>query len=81
MEVVSDDDNEDDEDEDDIISLTEDKYKPTSLEKMISLVAYLVDSSRTDRQLMLSQTDYAVLVAGKVGEQTFYTMAYHGPAV
>ncbi|XP_033629048.1 ubiquitin carboxyl-terminal hydrolase 34-like isoform X1 [Asterias rubens] len=65
VEVVSDDDNEDDEDEDDIISLTEDKYKPTSLEKMISLIAYLVDSSRTDRQLMLSQTDYAVLVAGK----------------
>ncbi|XP_038075535.1 ubiquitin carboxyl-terminal hydrolase 34-like isoform X2 [Patiria miniata] len=65
VEVVSDDDNEDDEDEDDIISLTEEKYKPTSLEKMISLIAYLVDSSRTDRQLMLSQTDYAVLVAGK----------------
>ncbi|XP_022096710.1 ubiquitin carboxyl-terminal hydrolase 34-like [Acanthaster planci] len=65
VEVVSDDDNDDEDEEDDIISLTEDKYKPTSLEKMISLIAYLVDSSRTDRQLMLSQTDYAVLVAGK----------------
>jgi ubiquitin carboxyl-terminal hydrolase 34 len=65
VEVVSDEDNDEEDEEDDIISLTEDKYKPTSLEKMISLIAYLVDSSRTDRQLMLSQTDYAVLVAGK----------------
>lgn len=62
---MSDDDNEDDDDEDDIISLTEDKYRPTSLEKMIQLIAYLVESSRTERQLMLSQNDYAVLVAGK----------------
>ncbi|XP_072031378.1 LOW QUALITY PROTEIN: ubiquitin carboxyl-terminal hydrolase 34-like [Amphiura filiformis] len=62
---VSDDDNEDDDDEDDIISLTEEKYRPTSLEKMIQLIAYLVESSRTERQLMLSQNDYAVLVAGK----------------
>ena len=32
---------------------------------MIQLIAYLVESSRTERQLMLSQNDYAVLVAGK----------------
>ncbi|XP_041468588.1 ubiquitin carboxyl-terminal hydrolase 34-like isoform X2 [Lytechinus variegatus] len=65
VEVISDDENDDEDDDDDVISLTEDKYKPTSLEKMISLIAYLVESSRTDRRLLLSHNDYAVLVGGK----------------
>ncbi|XP_071963584.1 ubiquitin carboxyl-terminal hydrolase 34-like isoform X2 [Antedon mediterranea] len=65
VEVLSDDDNDEDDDDDDVISLTEDKYRPISLEKMIALMAYLVEQSRRDRQLTLSQSDYAVLVGGK----------------
>ncbi|XP_033107296.1 ubiquitin carboxyl-terminal hydrolase 34-like [Anneissia japonica] len=65
VEVLSDDDNDEDDDDDDVISLTEDKYRPISFEKMIALMAYLVEQSRRDRQLTLSQSDYAVLVGGK----------------
>lgn len=63
VEVVSDD---DDEEEDDIIALTEEKYKPTSLEKMISLIALLAEKSRQDRGLVLPERDYFQLTGGKV---------------
>ena len=71
--MISDDENDDEDDDDDVISLTEDKYKPTSLEKMISLIAYLVESSRTDRRLLLSHNDYAVLVGGKVLKRELFS--------
>lgn len=64
MEILSDD---DEEDEEDVISLSEDKYRPQSLEKMISLVAMLVEKSRSDdKQLHLSQRDYMAIIGGKV---------------
>jgi ubiquitin carboxyl-terminal hydrolase 34 len=41
----------------------EDKYRPQSLEKMIALVAMLVESSRgQDKQLHLSQSDYQAII-------------------
>ncbi|XP_066282190.1 ubiquitin carboxyl-terminal hydrolase 34-like isoform X3 [Branchiostoma lanceolatum] len=63
VEVVSED--EEEEEDDDVITLPEEKYRPTSLEKMIALVALLVETSRAERQLSLSQNDLAVLTTGK----------------
>ena len=64
VEILSDD---DEEEEEDVISLSEDKYRPQSLEKMISLVAMLVEKSRgDDKQLHLSQRDYLAIIGGKV---------------
>ncbi len=62
-------DEEDDEDNE-VIPLgatSDDKYRPQSLEKMIHLVAYIVEKSRDDtNQLRLQQKDYAAIVGGKV---------------
>ncbi|XP_077867964.1 ubiquitin carboxyl-terminal hydrolase 34-like [Saccoglossus kowalevskii] len=65
VEVVSDDDPDEDDEEEDVVSLTEEKYRPASLEKMITLIAMLVESSRVDRRLTLAQSDLAVLTGGK----------------
>ncbi|KAI0239771.1 Ubiquitin carboxyl-terminal hydrolase 34 [Lamellibrachia satsuma] len=62
VEIVSDDDDDDDDD----IMLTDEKYRPQSLEKMIALIAMLVDKSRgVDKQLHVSQKDYHSIVGGK----------------
>ena len=62
MEIVSDDDDDDDDD----IMLTDEKYRPQSLEKMIALIAMLVEKSRgVDKQLHVSQKDYHSIVGGK----------------
>lgn len=56
-----------DDEEDDVISVAEDKYKPASLEKMITLIAMLVEKSRgEDRQLHLSSNDLGTIAQGKV---------------
>ena len=63
VEIVSDDDDDDDDD----IMLTDEKYRPQSLEKMIALIAMLVEKSRgVDKQLHVSQKDYHSIVGGKV---------------
>ncbi|XP_072159450.1 LOW QUALITY PROTEIN: ubiquitin carboxyl-terminal hydrolase 34 [Bemisia tabaci] len=63
VEVVSD---EDDDDDDDMLATTSDKYRPTSLDKMVTLVASLVEKSYgPDQRLHLSPEDYAALVGGK----------------
>ena len=50
-----------------MLPINDDKYRPQSLEKMIHLVAHLVDISRQpDNQLGLSEKDYAALTGGKV---------------
>ena len=50
-----------------MITLTEDKYRPQSLDKMISLISMLVEKSRgDDRQLNLTDKDYNSIVGGKV---------------
>lgn len=58
----------DEEEDDDIVPLpSADKYKPASLEKMITLVASLVEKSRgPDGQLRLSNDDLTALTGGKV---------------
>jgi ubiquitin carboxyl-terminal hydrolase 34 len=40
---------EEEEEEEDILSLAEEKYRPAALEKMIALVALLVEQSRSER--------------------------------
>jgi ubiquitin carboxyl-terminal hydrolase 34 len=55
------------EEEDEIVALPTDKYKPTSLEKMITLVATLVEKSRgEDQRLQISQVDLTAITGGKV---------------
>ncbi|XP_063231242.1 ubiquitin carboxyl-terminal hydrolase 34 isoform X2 [Bacillus rossius redtenbacheri] len=55
-----------DEDEDDIIPLPTDKYKPASLDKMVTLVAALVERSRgPDHMLQLSTPDVNAVAGGK----------------
>ncbi|KAJ4921880.1 hypothetical protein JOQ06_022023, partial [Pogonophryne albipinna] len=41
------------------------KYRPAALEKMIALIALLVEQSRSERHLTLSQSDMAALTGGK----------------
>nr|CAD7454071.1 unnamed protein product [Timema tahoe] len=61
VEVVS-----EDEDEEDVIPLPTDKYKPASLDKMVTLVASLVERSRgPDHLLQLSTPDYNAVAGGK----------------
>ena len=63
MEIISDDEDE----EDEVISLNEEKFKPTSLEKMVTLIAVLVEKSRGDgHELQLTERTYNALVGGKV---------------
>ena len=62
VEIVSDD---DDDEEEDVITLPDDKYRPQSLEKMIGLIAMLVEKSRgEDNNLQLSTKDFNAVVGG-----------------
>lgn len=55
------------EEEEEVVSLPTDKYKPASLDKMITLVALLVERSRgPDLRLNLSPKDYNAVAGGKV---------------
>ena len=58
----------DEEEEEDVIPLPpDDRYRPQSLEKMITLVAKLVEKSRgADKQIHLSEKDLASILGGKV---------------
>lgn len=50
-----------------MIALPTDKYKPASLDKMIALIAMMVEKSRDSNQrLVLSTQDYAAIAGGKV---------------
>lgn len=49
VEVLSEEEGEEEEEEEDILSLAEEKYRPAALEKMIALVALLVEQSRSER--------------------------------
>lgn len=56
----------DDEEEDDVIAMPEDKHRPLALDKMIALIAQLVERSRgEDNQLRLSEKDYNSIIGGK----------------
>ncbi|KAF2987749.1 hypothetical protein EK904_015161, partial [Melospiza melodia maxima] len=60
VEVLSEEEGEEEEEEEDILSLAEEKYRPAALEKMIALIALLVE-----QHLTLSQNDMAALTGGK----------------
>lgn len=61
MEVVS-----EEEEEEDVVPLPSDKYKPASLEKMITLIATLAEKSRgPDKRLELTQMDMTAVAGGK----------------
>lgn len=49
MEVLSEEEAEEEDEEEDILSLAEEKYRPAALEKMIALIALLVEQSRSER--------------------------------
>ncbi|KAI4467227.1 ubiquitin carboxyl-terminal hydrolase [Holotrichia oblita] len=54
------------EEEEEVVTLPTDKYKPASLDKMITLIASLVEKSRdTDLRLKLSAKDYNAVAGGK----------------
>lgn len=65
VEVISDD---DEEEEEDVITLApDDKYRPQSLEKMITLIAVLTERSRgPENNLLLSEKDKQSLLGSKV---------------
>uniref|UniRef100_W5NGU5 Ubiquitin carboxyl-terminal hydrolase 34 n=1 Tax=Lepisosteus oculatus TaxID=7918 RepID=W5NGU5_LEPOC len=65
VEVLSEEEGEEEDEEEDILSLAEEKYRPAALEKMIALIALLVEQSRSERHLTLSQNDMAALTGGK----------------
>ena len=58
---------EEEKDLDDVINLTDDKYSAQSLDKMITLIAVLVEKSRVDKQLRLSDKDIQTLTGGNGG--------------
>ncbi|XP_017767834.1 PREDICTED: ubiquitin carboxyl-terminal hydrolase 34 [Nicrophorus vespilloides] len=54
------------EEEEEVVTLPTDKYKPASLDKMITLIASLVEKSRdSDLRLKLSIKDYNAVAGGK----------------
>jgi len=57
---------EEEKDIDDVVLVPDDKYSAQSLDKMITLVAVLVEKSRIDRQLHLPLRDMQALTGGKV---------------
>ncbi|GFW68785.1 ubiquitin carboxyl-terminal hydrolase 34 [Trichonephila clavipes] len=62
VEILSD---EEEDEDDEVVSAVDDKYKPASLEKMISLIALLVEKSRDEERLQLSHNDYNAVAGGK----------------
>lgn len=68
VEVVS-----EEEEEEEVVPLPTDKYKPASLDKMITLIAMLVEKSRgPDHNLRLSHVDYSAVAGGKVFTENIY---------
>jgi len=55
---------EEEKDIDDVVLVADDKHSAQSLDKMITLVAVLVEKSRIDRQLHLSVRDIQALIGG-----------------
>lgn len=55
-----------DDEEEEVITITEETYKPMSLEKMVTLIAILVEKSRGENnQLHVSDKDYTAIIGGK----------------
>lgn len=73
VEVLSDD---EEEEEEEVVAAVDDKYKPASLEKMVSLIALLVEKSRDEERLQLSHNDFNAVAGGKVGVWTLNSCIY-----
>lgn len=56
--MLSEEEGEEEEEEEDILSLAEEKYRPAALEKMIALIALLVEQSRSERQELLKKQNH-----------------------
>lgn len=56
--MLSEEEGEEEEEEEDILSLAEEKYRPAALEKMIALIALLVEQSRSERQELLKNQNH-----------------------
>ncbi|XP_012941309.1 ubiquitin carboxyl-terminal hydrolase 34 [Aplysia californica] len=54
-----------DEDEEEVLSMSPDEVRPVALSKLISLVAYLVETSRDGHVLQLSDSDMNYLIRGR----------------
>ena len=69
MEIVSD-------DEEEVVFHLTDDNKPTALEKMISLIALLLEKSRgPDNQLSVTSSDYnAIMCGGRVSAVFFMAL-------
>ena len=63
-----------DEEEEEVIAIPQERHKPASLDKMVTLIASLVEKSRnSSMKLQLSTKDYSAIVGGKViYESNFY---------
>lgn len=58
-----------DEEEDELLAIPSERCKPTSLEKMITLIATLVEKARgTDHSLKLPHPDLHIIAGGKVSK-------------
>ena len=65
MEILSDE--EEEEEEEVVVGVSEERYRPQSLDKMIALVALLVEKSRGENNhLQLMHKDYNAIIGGKV---------------
>lgn len=47
--------------------MTPDETRPTALSKMVSLISFLVETSREGHVLHLSESDMNYLIRGRVG--------------
>lgn len=61
MEILSDED-----DDEEVLVMTPDETRPTALSKMISLISFLVETSRDGHVLHLSESDMNYLIRGRV---------------
>lgn len=69
--MLSEEEGEEEEEEEDILSLAEEKYRPAALEKMIALIALLVEQSRSERQeLLIKQSQFRIYSSER--SQRFY---------
>ncbi len=62
VEVLSEEEEGEEDEEEDILSLAEEKYRPAALEKMIALIALLVEQSRSERYTL----KYWVLISQSI---------------
>ena len=53
--MLSEEEADEDEQDEDILAFAEEKYRPAALEKMITLIAHLVEQSRSERCVVVGE--------------------------